>query len=311
MDRIEAMAQGESKTGRRGTVALALAVCVAIGAIGYRVGSDSQADVAPSPPPGASADTIADPIAALEARSRESPGDSANWSALGSAYFESGRFDDAVGAFGKAAQIAPRAVTWSALGEARVMASAHDPMPAAAVADFERAITLDPRDPRARYFLAVKRDLSGNHAGAIDDWLALLADTPPGAAWETDLRRTIEQVGKINKIEVAERLAKVAQPSSDHPAVIPAIPGPSADDLRGAATLRPEEQRRMAEGMVSRLEGRLRGDPANVEGWVMLMRSRMALDQPDKARQAFTQALAANPGQGAMLRDRAARLGIR
>src|SRR3546814_14962798 len=60
----------------------------------------------------------------------------------------------------------------------------------------------DLKEPRARYFLAVKKDLAGDHRGAIDDWFALLADTPQGAPWEPDLRRTIEQVGAIHQIEV-------------------------------------------------------------------------------------------------------------
>ena len=42
-----------------------------------------------------------------------------------------------------------------------------------------------------------------------------------------------------------------------------------------ARAMAPGEQREMAEGMVARLEERLKGDPANVEGWVMLMRSRV------------------------------------
>src|SRR3546814_13735751 len=81
-------------------------------------------------------------------------------------------------------------------------------MPPAALEAFEKAIAVDPREPRARYFLAVKKDLAGDHKGAIDDWFALLADTPQGAPWEPDLRRTIEQVGAIHKIAVADRLAR-------------------------------------------------------------------------------------------------------
>jgi cytochrome c-type biogenesis protein CcmH len=41
------------------------------------------------------------------------------------------------------------------------------------------------------------------------------------------------------------------------------------------------------------------------------MRSRMALDQPDKAAQALRDALAANPGQAVMLRQQAAVLGVK
>ena len=188
------------------------------------------------------------------------------------------------------------------------MASERDPMPAPALAAFQRAQGLDAKDPRARYFLAVQRDLTGDHAGAIGDWLALLADTPPGAPWESDLRRTIEQVGKINKIEVVTKLAAVRPPP---PLAGRAIAGPNAQDLQAATAIPPSEQREMAEGMVARLEAKLRANPANVEGWVMLMRSRVTLGQGDKASAALRAAVAANPAQADELRREAAALEVR
>ena len=67
----------------------------------------------------------------------------------------------------------------------------------------------------------------------------------------------------------------------------------------------------MAEAMVARLEARLKSGPANVDGWIMLMRSRMTLGQPDKAAAALRDAVAANPGQADLLRQQANVLGIR
>lgn len=251
----------------------------------------------------------ADPIEDLRRRTVETPGDAAAWLALGDALFARGNFAEAVGAFDKATVAAPgTARGWSALGEARVMGSAHEPMPPAALAAFRKAAALDPMDPRARYFLAVQRDLGGDHRGAIADWLALLGDTPPGAPWESDLRRTIEQVGKINKIEVTTQLMAIRPPP---PLAAQAIPGPSAADLKAAAAIPPGEQRTMAEGMVARLEARLRKEPQDIAGWTMLMRSRITLGQPDKAAAALRAALAANPAGAAELREQAAVLGVR
>src|SRR3546814_18677238 len=105
-------------------------------------------------------------------------------------------------------------------GEARVMASDSEPMPAAASEAFDKAIALDAKDPRARYFLAVRKDIGGDHQGAIADWFALLSDTTRGAPWEADLRRTIEQVGANNKIEAAGRAA----PPRPRPQRAPATP---------------------------------------------------------------------------------------
>lgn len=291
-------------------IALALAV-IALGfAIGYAIkrqspktANEAQSIVAPAGQ---------DPFAPLEARTRENPGDGSAWLALGAAYFDAGRFADAVTAFDKAAQVDPgKAVAWSSLGEARVMASERDPMPAEAAAAFRRAVTIDPKDPRARYFLAVGKDLTGDHKGAVDDWLALLADTPPGAPWESDLRRTIEQVARINKIDVAPRMASVSQPAPQLPVAARGIPGPTAEDLRAASAIPPGEQRQMAEGMVARLEAKLQTNPANLDGWAMLMRSRMTLGQPEKASGALKAAIAANPAQAARLRQEAGLLGVK
>jgi len=266
-----------------------------------------------------------DPMTALERRTRDNPGDSAAWRALGSARFDAGQFAEAAQAYERASQLAPElAVVWSSLGEARVMASKSDPMPPSALEAFRKAVSLDPKDPRARYFLAVNRDLAGDHQGAIADWLTLLADTPHGAPWEADLRRTIEQVGKIHKIEVGSRIAAVKHPAAPAgapvgapeaapamPTVAQGIPGPSPLDLKAAASIPPSQQREMAEGMVARLEGKLRANPANPDGWLMLIRSRVTLGQPDRAAQALKDGIAANPDQAARLRQEAAVLGVK
>jgi cytochrome c-type biogenesis protein CcmH len=289
-------------------IGLRLVLAVAAVTVGIAVVRDLGSG---NTPPAANT-ALTDPLLTLEKRTKEVPSDGEAWSALAGAYFDSGRFSDAVSAYGSAVELTPnKASLWSARGEARVMASPRDPMPAAAVADFEAALRLDPKDPRGRYFLAVRQDLAGDHRGAIDSWLSLLADTAPGAAWEADLRRTIGQVGKINAIAVADRLAAVRQPAALPGSASRTIPGPSAADLSRASATPPSQQRAMAEGMVARLETRLRSDPANVEGWLMLIRSRVQLGQPDQARAAMAAAVRANPGAAEQLRAESAKLGVR
>jgi cytochrome c-type biogenesis protein CcmH len=183
-------------------------------------------------------------------------------------------------------------------------------MPPGARDAFRKAIALDAKDPRARYFLAVEKDLAGDHEGAIADWLALLAETPTGAAWETDLRRTIEQVGRINSIEVASRIEAAASSRTTAPPAIAGIPGPSQEQVAAASSLRPAEQQEMAEGMVARLAARLESEPGDVEGWIMLMRSYQTLGRAAQAKDAFDAALAANPGERSRLQAAASTLGI-
>ena len=303
MDPSDGMTQYHTRRLPAGSIALGMAAVVAAISIGYAQFKQSPAPVVAN---------STDPTVMLEQRTIDNPGDGAAWAALGVAQFQAGRFGEAVGAYEKATSASPSsAVLWSALGEAQVMASEHDPMPAAAVKNFERALSFDSKDPRARYFMAVRKDLSGDHRGAIADWLVLFADTPPGAPWDADLRRTIEQVGKINKIDVAARLAAVRRPAQQMPPAFAAIPGPSATDLQAAGAIPPSRQRDMAEGMVARLEARLKGDPQNVDGWIMLIRSRLTLGQSDKASRALGDALAANPDKAGMLREQASALGVK
>ncbi|MCB2072717.1 MAG: tetratricopeptide repeat protein [Novosphingobium sp.] len=305
------MTQYAKRTLSGGRIALLIAALVLAGVVAFSIYRGDETQEAEQAV--AEGDAGAS-IEALVQAAESNPDDAEAWAKLGEAYFQAGRFAQAADAYDKAtANDAQQAILWSALGEARVMASQTDPMPAVAVTAFERALSLDSDDPRARYFLAVKKDLGGDHAGAIADWLGLLKDTPADAPWRSDLVRTIEQVGKINGIEVAERIAEAGgnPPAPSMPMAAQAIPGPSAQELSAAASIPPSEQREMAEGMVSRLETRLKGDPDNVDGWVMLMRSRMTLGQPDRAARALKDAVAANPGRAAELRRQADLLGIR
>lgn len=302
---------------------LIVAAVIAIVAIAYaalRERGDADTPAAQTTSP-ASPSAASDPqavIRMLQERVGANPRDGEGWALLGQAYFMTERYADAARAYRRATEIAANnADYWSAYGEASVMASERDPMPRDALAAFQRAASLDPKDARARYFLAVARDLKGDHQGAIDDWLTLLAETPAGAPWEADLRRTIEQVGKIHSIPVADRLAAVkpapaapgAAPLPD-PVVTSGIPGPTREQMQAAAGLPKGAQDQMVEGMIGSLEAKLKANPANVDGWIMLMRSRMTLGETAKAAAARDAAVSANPAAAKRLRDAAATLGI-
>ncbi|HWV61455.1 MAG TPA: tetratricopeptide repeat protein, partial [Sphingopyxis sp.] len=265
-------------TGTNRAILIAAFVLLAA-AIGYAIWRDSAAS--PANPIAENAAMPSDQLAALEARTKSEPDSADAWTALGAARFDMSDFAGAVAAYQKAVTLAPESAgLWSALGEARVMGSDGEPMPAAASQAFDKAIALDPKDPRARYFLAVRKDIGGDHKGAIEDWFALLADTPQGAPWEADLRRTIEQVGQIHKIDVTARLAATqARPltPNEMPVAARAIPGPSRADMEAASQLPQGQQDQMIEGMVSGLEAKLKANPADVDRWIMLMRSRMTL----------------------------------
>lgn len=291
-------------------IALLLAALVALVAVGIAVrrGSETVAMAAATPSAGRQAD-VATMIAQLEARMKADPRDASGWRMLGWSYYRTGRFADATGAYRHATTADPKNVEgWSALGEILSLAGEGD-VPAEAEAAFRKALAIDPADPRARYFLAAKKDLAGEHKAALDDWIALLKDTPPGAPWERNVREAIAQVAVTNRIDVA------ATPLADaRSAATEAIPGATREHMRAAAALPPGQQGVMVRRMVDSLAVRLKASPRDADGWLRLMRARMVLGDPAAAGQALRDGLAAFPADKATqatLSEGARALGVR
>jgi cytochrome c-type biogenesis protein CcmH len=232
-----------------------------------------------------------------------------DWRMVGWAYAEAGDAQAAAEAYRKATRLEPdNAENWSSLGES-LQVDSTSVVPEAAAA-LQKAVELNPDDPRARYFLAVQKDLAGNHRGAVEDWATLLRDTPEGAPWRADLQRTLDQAAKLHKIDLAE--LPMSRPVSDAQATA-AIPGPTREQLAAAASIPAAEQDRMARAMVDRLASRLSREPRDYDGWVRLMRSRLVLKDTSGAAEALQSALKAfanDPATQARLRSVADSLGV-
>jgi cytochrome c-type biogenesis protein CcmH len=308
---------------RGGRIALGAAALLALAAGGVALW---RAQEAPSPAPTAAMSgaqpTVDEVIDKLEARLKADPADAEGWRMLGWSYFQTERFAEAATAMKRATALDPdNAEYFSMLGEALVMASKDGAgMPPDAKAAFDRAVALDPKDARARYFRAVAMDLQGKHREALDAWFALLADTPADAPYANDVREVIRNVGRENGIEVDKRLA-AARPAAatngfvtDGPQRATAgIPGPTREQIEAASGLPKGQQDAMVQAMVDGLEAKLKANPANAPGWIMLMRSRMQLGEQRKAGQALQDGLAAFRNNGAtarQLREAAAALGV-
>jgi len=291
-----------------GRVVLVLAALTAVAAVILAVVRGRGA--APSAVPPAVADgssaapsggDLGQRIAGLEEAARAAPDDAEAWRKLGWAYYGTERFQKAADAYARATAIDPgNADSWSALGEALVYTGTTDePLKPQAIAAFRRALALAPGDPRARYFLAVDRDLKGDHKGAIDDWLALLRDTPAGAPWDASLRDTITRAGEKYHVDVAGRMPP---PSPAASAATAAIPGPTREQMAAASSLPPGQQEAMIRGMVDGLAQKLRANPKDADGWLRLIRARMVLGQQAEAAQALADARGVFAGDQATLR---------
>ena len=290
-------------------IALILSGVLAVTALAVSAWRSRAPDSATLPAPAAAPQ--GDPaqlIAGLEARLRTNPDNADGWRNLGWAFFQTERFAEAASAYQKAATLKPGdAVIWSALGEALVLAGPGT-VPTDAQAAFKRALAIDAKDPRSRYFLAVADDIAGRHQQAIDGWFAILADSSPADPWYASVRQAIERVAGQNKIDVAARLAAL-KPAASTPAAA-AIPGPTPEQMRAASGLAPGQQQAMVDGMVQSLAAKLQANPKNPDGWIMLMRSYSTLGRQSEARATLAKAKAANPQAAADLDTAARTLGI-
>ena len=310
-------------------IALILAALIALAAIAITVIRSRGSGE--SPPANAAAGgsgqpvgDIASMIGGLEKKMAANPNDPVGWNLLGLSYYNVGRYKDAVQAYSKAAALDPKNPTyWSALGEVQLLSGPGGVTPASE-ASFRKALALDPKDYRARYFMAVKKDADGNHKGAVDDLIGVLRDSPPGAPWVQPVRDLVTRIAGQNKIDVADRMPALAAQASASASAMPdqssgesvataGIPGPTSTDLKAATAMTPAQQDEMARGMVDRLAARLHDNPKDADRWIMLMRAKMVLNDPPGAKTALAQAKAAfkgDPAQQGRFDEAAKALGV-
>lgn len=240
---------------RKGT-ALAMAAGVPMLALGLYLGAGS-----PGLPGQPFAERMSVPpeelpleglVVRIERHLKEKPDDVRGWELIAPAYLALQRFDDAANAWTRAmltgGVTAERLV---ARGEARAMAEGGAVSPAAK-ADFEKAIELDPDQPRAQFFIGLAELESGDREGALARWKALLAGAADDAPWAPGLRARIR-------------------------------------DMEGGPAISPEDEP-MIRGMVERLAARLKTEPRDLEGWLRLIRSYDVLREPQKVDAALAKA---------------------
>ncbi|TIT53522.1 MAG: c-type cytochrome biogenesis protein CcmI, partial [Mesorhizobium sp.] len=68
--------------------------------------------------------------------------------------------------------------------------------------------------------------------------------------------------------------------------------GPDAGDVDAASSMSPQDREAMINTMVAGLDGKLRQNPRDAEGWMQLIRSYVVLGKADQARDALNRGIA-------------------
>lgn len=230
-------------------------------------------------------------------------GEPREWVLLGRTYAELGRYGEAADASRQAiAQGVDDVETRAFFGEMLVAAN-NGTVVQEARTTFAEVLEQDPGNARALYYAGLALAQDGRLREGLDLWVSLAEASPPGAPWETMLRRQIAEAANDLGIETPQ-IARAAPSPTDEPApgLAPGgqapsgqapsgqAPGPSAADVEAAADMSPEERMAFIRSMVDRLASRLEEEPEDLDGWLRLARAYTVLGETGKADEALERA---------------------
>ncbi|MBY2992163.1 c-type cytochrome biogenesis protein CcmI [Rhizobium leguminosarum] len=249
-------------------------------------------------------------IAKAERHLAEKPDDGKGWDVLAPIYFRTMRVNDAQLAYRNAIRLlGPSPVRLDGLAET-LMAVSDGVVTEEARQVLEQSLTLEPDNPRARFYIALSMEQAGRPNEARQAFEALAKQSPSDAPWLPLVNQHIAMNGG------APAGTNPAAPGADPaaPGAGPAAPGnPTQQDVAAAETMSAGNQQQMIRGMVESLDAKLSEDPNNFEGWMRLVRSYAVLNDKDRAAGALKRGLAAFPPpgeQGRQLLALARELGI-
>ncbi len=294
-------------------------MAIAIAVLAFRGDGQDATAVASTPlasvaAPAGSLDDVDTMIAKLAERLKTDVTDGEGFRMLGWSYVNTNRPAEAVAAYATAVKLLPdRADVHAGYGEAMV-AVAKDVVTPEAKAQFDEAVKIDPKEPRARFFLALHKAQNGQERAALDEWIALSNASSADLPWQSDLQARAKKLAATLGVDITGKFKQIATASSAPKDAGPFMAsGPDAATVAAAAKLPAADQRSMIDGMVEGLAAKLQANPDNVDGWIKLIRSRVVLKDKAKAKDDLgmaRQAFASKPDKLAQINSVAAELGL-
>lgn len=287
---------------RRLLIGAGVLVVAALAVFWLRPDGEAAAGSVDAPAPAtAGTDKVGDVdtmIQRLADRLAKTPGDGEGFRMLGWSYVMTGHPDKAIAPYQRALRLLPgSALVHTGYGEA-LAGVAGGKVTDEAKTQFDKALAIDPKEPRARYFTALWQAQHGHERQALDAWIALANSGPADAPWQADVRRQIDGTAKKLGIDVSARIKAPAAPSGS---AVDAIPTLDPAQISAAKTMSDSDRQSMINGMVDKLAAELKANPRNADGWVRLLRSRMVLQQAELAGQDLVTARQALAGDAAGL----------
>jgi cytochrome c-type biogenesis protein CcmH len=222
-------------------------------------------------------------VAKAERHLAQNPDDGKGWDVLAPIYFSTMRVSDAETAYRNAIRLlGPSPARLDGLAET-LMAVSEGVVTEDARKLLEQSLSLEPNNPRARFYIALSMEQAGQPEEARSAFETLAKQSPADAPW----------LPLVNE-HIATNGGQAAAPEAQ-----PAAPGgPTSEDVAAAETMSSGDRQQMIRGMVESLDAKLSADPNNFEGWMRLVRSYAVLNDKDRAAGALKRGLAAFPASG-------------
>ncbi len=241
---------------------------------------------------------IIEATAKLARHLKSNPDDLRGWRLLGRTYLTQGRYADAASALGSAYQLKSDnpdiAVDYA---EALTLAAEAQVTDQARTL-FEKALTFDATNPKARYYLGMYAVQHGDIKAAMQEWIDLAAMSPPDAPWLQTLDQQIGRAAQESGIDPAtiepsaeaRELAKeVRDAIAKARAEQAAAPAPTNDDIKAALGISEGDRNQMIRSMVQRLADRMKDEPTK-DGFLRLEKAYRVLGETALAGEAAANA---------------------
>ncbi len=250
--------------------------------------SRTDLETAPTGADGMHSD-MSDIVGSLQTRLSANPEDAEGWALLARSLVNLRRHSEAVSAYQEANRLTGGRDRQLAAEYAETLVIANEGIVGQeAERIFQIFIEENANDPQARYYLALAKAQRGATEEAVDDWRALLQDSPASAPWVSIVESQIAAVEG----------SSVPQSSASTQSALE-LRNPTAEQVQAAQQLSSNEQSQMIEGMVANLAMKLEENPNDVPGWQRLARSYSVLGQTENARRAYEQVLRLSPNDEA------------
>jgi len=165
----------------------------------------------------------------------------------------------------------------------------------------EAALTRDPQNGVAQYYMGLMMAQTGRPDVTFRLWDRLLRQSPADASWLPPILAQIEEIAfraGVTNYQVPQRAG---------------MPGPTAEDMENAEEMSPEARQEMIRGMVAQLSDRLATEGGPPEDWARLISSLGVLGDEAQAIAVWNNAqevFADNPDALEIVREGARAAGL-